>query len=198
MRTRWQSADPERVVAWLDLVLGPPAVLALDSVFELGSGSIEIVAGAGPDRLTIAEAASEEARYARAFALVAVGIATVDTERYAKDAGWTVAPLPSDLILGAFAARVAGEPLVLLEPNTEGRLVASLVRFAEGPCAIYVHPVGSSLESVRSAISARGGTTTTVSAGPFGPEIALAGRPAWGPHLLIVASDESAAGTIAP
>ena len=47
--------------------------------------------------------------------------------------------LPDDVILGAFAANVAGDPpLVLLEPETEGRLVASLAHWGEGPVALYL------------------------------------------------------------
>ena len=197
MRIRWESADPKRLVDWLALVLGLPGDTADAATFALDGGSIEIGAGTGPDRLTLVDRPGDEVRTEGRVALVAVGIATVDTERYASDAGWTLVPLPPDRILGAFAGSVSDQPLVLLEPNTEGRLVASLVRLAEGPCAIYIRPVGSSLETVRTSIAAGGGTATAIAPGPFGPEIALAGRPAWGPHLLIVSSDVPAAGTIA-
>ena len=73
--------------------------------------------------------------------LVGIGWATVDIER-------TVAGLPGvdvraaadDELLGARAWRTSSGPvaLVLLEPNTEGRLAAALARRGEGIAALYL------------------------------------------------------------
>lgn len=81
--------------------------------------------------------------------LAAIGWGTVETERAQRELAhviggsvdWDV--LPRDALLGARAARARLEPmrspaLLLLEPDTEGRLAASLARHGEGVVAAYV------------------------------------------------------------
>ena len=96
----------------------------------------------------------------------------------------------ADPILGARARpRVAdglpGEQIVLLEPTTEGRIAASLVRDGEGPCALYIHPAGG-LDGWLERARERGVGTSSVEAGPFGRSVLVAGGPVAGPHLLVV------------
>jgi hypothetical protein len=117
--------------------------------------------------------------------LVAVGWATVDLERPA--AGWRRS-LATDVLrrgtdphLGARVAAVDGVGgLVLLEPNTEGRLAASLARHGEGPAALYVR-------SSRTAAELRSGgiPLSAVDEGPFGPQVLVVG-PRFGPHVIVV------------
>jgi GNAT superfamily N-acetyltransferase len=108
--------------------------------------------------------------------VLAIGWATVDGERAAGE----LAPLPFDAAppdegLGAFAWRTLLDDgaLLLLEPATEGPLAAALVRFGEGPVALWV--TGSvPADGVR---------------GPFASALggrAWLARPArpWGPFLL--------------
>jgi GNAT superfamily N-acetyltransferase len=95
-------------------------------------------------------------------------------------AGGAPTVLPEDAALGARAAllRAADPPdVVLLEPLREGRLAASLARFGEGPCAVYVALEGA--DRLSSALE-------PASDGPMGRERLLAGGPAWGPHVVVV------------
>ncbi|MEO5703823.1 MAG: hypothetical protein ABIZ52_02165 [Candidatus Limnocylindrales bacterium] len=83
---------------------------------------------------------------------------------------WT--PLARDAALGArvwlraMANSGSGPWLVVLEPDTESRLAASLARFGEGVAVVYL---GEGL--LRSGRLVRGG-------------------PAWGPHVMILAAPE--------
>jgi hypothetical protein len=74
----------------------------------------------------------------------------------------------------------AGPALVLLEPDTEGRLAATLARFGEGSVVRWVRrpPDGAGLVA--------GGSLRP---GPFGPEGLVASPRPWGPHLLVVPDD---------
>ena len=79
-------------------------------------------------------------------------------------------PLPRDAAMGA-SARVrglgAGEPpLVVLEPDTEGSLAASLVRFGEGVAVVYLDA------ATGDAVTVRGRR--------------IPGGPAWGPHVVVL------------
>lgn len=128
---------------------------------------------------------------------LAVGWATVDLDRAARELGATL-DLPADrfeeapdsLLLGA-RCRVAAEALdgridvVLLEPLTEGRLAASLARLDEGPAAIWQRSTGG--------VSA-GINLTREQAGPLGPERLEQAGGGHGPFRLLVRTP----GTIAP
>jgi hypothetical protein len=116
---------------------------------------------------------------------LAIGWATVDLDRAAAElaailpAGAMFRPAERSDVLGA-ACRVAdrvplGWPAVaLLEPDTEGRLAATLARFGESWAAEWsadeVDEVG--------VLAAR--------PGPFGPEWLRLGDGAYGPHHVMV------------
>jgi hypothetical protein len=118
-----------------------------------------------------------------ALPIAAIGWATVDHERAmaeldealggaagatgADDEPWR--PLPRDGAMGARAqvrGLGAGMPaLVVLEPDTEGRLAASLARFGEGVAVVYLG---------------------TLAAGGIGGARLVRGGPAWGPHVVVL------------
>jgi hypothetical protein len=110
----------------------------------------------------------------------AIGWATVDEERaraeldglLAGDAGapafspWLALERDADLgarrwIRAPFPPEANAPALVVLEPDTEGRLAASLVRFGEGIAVLYLG----------AAPPARGRL--------------LGGAPRWGPHAIV-------------
>ena len=71
--------------------------------------------------------------------------------------------------------------IVLLEPDTEGRLAATLARFGEGVGAIYVAPRAGDppgrVDPVR---------VGRPSPGPLGSGRTVLARPAWGPHVIVL------------
>jgi hypothetical protein len=167
---------------------------------DLRSGTVRLVERDGPvDRLITDEEpaveppgrASDEVMSGTTAAaeLVAVGWATVELERAIGDDPGAFESAPDDPHLGAFARRsTRGDRLVLLEPNTEGPLVATLARWGEGPAALYlsvpgdgpaVGPGGPGAGAVAPAFSA-------VRDGPFGPSALLLGGPIAGPHVILV------------
>jgi len=221
----WQTAEPARLAAWLRTVLaGMPRGDADGTTVWLANARIRIEGGTSRlDRLILGDADADADAAATTDVdaapptvetippgpgLVAIGIATVDTERYAADRGWRTRILASDPVLGAFAALVeaaSSVPAVLLEPNTEGRLAATLARHGEGPVALYAGMPARRFDDARRG-AAEIGPVSSVAEGPFGAEWAPLGRPAWGPHLLVVrvgvgdpvtaTSDASGVGTI--
>jgi hypothetical protein len=124
--------------------------------------------------------------------VLGIGWATVELERAAQelleafstaglpDPQWE--PAPREGLLGATAWAEPGDAarpaIVLLEPDTESRLAATLARFGEGVAAVYVEPArGDAVQA------ARLGRPTP---GPLGmSRIVLAG-PTWGPHVIVV------------
>ena len=131
--------------------------------------------------------------------LVALGWATVDLERAAE--AWPALRwrgVPRDTLVGARGLlgdpEVAGEGkdrwrpghrLLLLEPDTEGRIAATLARHGEGPAALYVGLSPGSIAGSRARLAPLG-VRLVQGAGPFGPEIALAGPPASGPTVVLL------------
>jgi hypothetical protein len=122
--------------------------------------------------------------------VAAVGWATVELDRAETDLGaeleTTFEPAPRDALLGASVRRSTGgsasnEPRILiLEPDTEGRLSGALAKHGEGPIALYLGV--PHLEALRATLSIRAGN------GPLGPaRLVLAGQP-WGPFLILVES----------
>ena len=127
-----------------------------------------------------------------ALPLAGIGWATVELDRAAAeiaeafmeagiaDPAWARAA--RDPLLGA-SARVTGghdgrPAIVLLEPDTEGRLAATLARFGEGVAAIYLDAASQG--------ETQPARPTRFSPGPLGPSrLALPG-PAWGPHVIVV------------
>jgi hypothetical protein len=120
--------------------------------------------------------------------IVGVGWATVELDRAERELdglgcpGWEAAP--RDELLGASVrqCRDDGLQLLLLEPDTEGRLAASLARNDEGVAAVYLgfdRPGGGFL------LEALSGVTN----GPLGPARLLLGGPTWGPHAVVLEPD---------
>jgi hypothetical protein len=102
------------------------------------------------------------------------------------------------VLLGAWSRIVTtGDPvrIVLLEPNTEGRLAASLARFGQEPVVMYLEPVVAG-EDVRAAAAAVGILLSEARPGPFGRGRLVLGGSRWGPHLILVEPQEAA--TIEP
>ena len=92
--------------------------------------------------------------------------------------------MPDETLIGA-RCRVGSHAAIrvaILEPNTEGRLAATLARHDEGPAVLWV--AGLPPPDVR---------LSTPAPGPFGRERLVLGAPLGGRHLLIV---ERPAGTI--
>jgi hypothetical protein len=128
-----------------------------------------------------------------ALEISGIGWATVELERAARElratpaARWDTAP--RDVLLGARCWRlVAGEPgpaMLLLEPDTEGRLAAALARFGEGVAAIYLAASGPDPIPMGGAGRA-GGDPARSAGGPLGHARLLSGRPRWGPHVLLL------------
>jgi len=124
--------------------------------------------------------------------LVGIGWATVELERAAEqfwdafmnaglpDPQWE--PATREGLLGAaawFEPGDAGRPaIVLLEPDTESRLAATLARFGEGVAAVYLQPAGD--QGVESSRVGR------PSPGPLGTSRIVLAGPTWGPHAIVV------------
>ena len=133
--------------------------------------------------------------------LAGIGWATVELERAAEDltAAFVQAGMPEPAwipaqrhdLLGASAwvsrewwpTWGAEEPpaIVLLEPDTEGRLAATLARFGEGVGAVYVAPLPH--EPPNRVDAARLGRPA---AGPLGAGRLVLARPAWGPNVIVL------------
>jgi hypothetical protein len=166
------------------------------------------------------EASPDEAEpdVRRPLRLVGVGWATVELDRAEDALGMWLGEAAGDgaagrwrdvvdPLLGATArvrpsGGLPGDAFVLLEPNTEGRVAASLVRDDEGPCALYLRPADG-LPAWAAAARARGVRMSVRRAGPLGTAALVAGGPPAGPHLLVVDAPRSSnrnptTGTIAP
>jgi hypothetical protein len=122
--------------------------------------------------------------------ILALGWATVDIDavqrRIEADAGFgAFSAAPRDAHLGARAvvhrpAESSGEPIeVLLEPDTEGRLAASLARHGEGFAAIWFGPRPDAREAVPEGFG-------SLADGPLGPCRLLLGGPPWGLSVLLL------------
>ena len=132
--------------------------------------------------------------------IAGIGWATVELERAAEEmdaafhrAGmpkpsWT--PAERDELLGAaaWASREwwptwgDEEPpaIVLLEPDTEGRLAAALARSGEGVATIYLATGDLGAPPVDRA------RVGTAGAGPLGSGRLVLARPTWGPHVVVL------------
>jgi hypothetical protein len=116
-----------------------------------------------------------------------IGWATVELERAARELA-SQGPFTAaarDVALGATAVRSpladrSRPALFLLEADTEGLLAASLARFGEGVLAAWLGP----LDRADVDDTPRLGPPR---AGPLGPARLVIGRPAWGPHVLVLA-----------
>ncbi len=127
---------------------------------------------------------------------IAVGWATVELDRAAMELAAEL-DLSTDgfraasesVLLGARcvvanALLPGGLALALLEPSTEGRLAASLARFAEGPAVVWLAEPRLSAELTGGR--AAGGELPTGEVGPFGAERLILGGPRHGPYWLVL------------
>lgn len=121
----------------------------------------------------------------------ALGWATVDHERaaaeFATATGFAAAPAAAFLGARCLVARELlpdGVALALLEPDTEGRLAATLARNGEGPAALWLSV--PDLDAAATAMHIAGVATSASRPGPFGPERLVLGGATAGPHRLIV------------
>jgi hypothetical protein len=151
---------------------------------------------------TVTAAAQEDAGAQRDAGVlgirpIAVGWATVELDRAADELAADLAiepdafvPAADSVALGA-RTRIAravlpgGISIAILEPSTEGRLVAILVRHDEGPAAIWFEADVATARHAPAGRVVQGG-------GPFGPERLLATGP---PDRFLV---DRGPGTIAP
>ena len=184
-------------------VATPPPVARL----RLVGGVVHLISGparAG-DRLELADgAAARDAPAApandapgapapgdRPPRLVAVGWATVDVERVAGASGERTTELARDRLLGARAVLLGEGPVLLLEPDTEARIAATLARHGEGPAAIYLADLPTTVDG-RTVPGA-----SSVTPGPFGRAVLLVPALLHGPHLIACDGRPVASTTIA-
>ena len=197
---RWSTEDPD---ALADRLRGHGFEVGADGGIAFPSATIRIATGAGrTDRIEVEDGAPGAPAKSPPHAngiddVVAIGWATVDRERFLADLGpGSNEELQRDAHLGAFAIRHRaagpghdeagpGPQVLVLEPDTEGRLVATLVRNAEGPAAIYF-AAGRGLDAFVTDARRRGAPVSTIQPGPLGPSVVLLGGPPWGPHLIVV------------
>jgi hypothetical protein len=148
--------------------------------------------------------------------LIGIGWGTVELERAAEELtnAFAAARLPApdwapagrDAHLGATAwVGTAGwfgsegpprglenpelPAVILLEPDTEGRLAATLARFDEGVAAIYLEaPLAPGLAPGEGPYPFDPARVGAAAPGPLGAGRMVLARPAWGPHVLVVAA----------
>jgi len=190
LRITWAGAG---LLALLDSL----GVAVLAGVVELQSARIELGAERGHRLAGLAQLDVDElppgpgpaTAPSAAIDVAAVGWATVDLDRAAANfgdrlggqEGSSFIRAPADRLLGASVRRSAGRrpDLLLLQPDTEGRLAGALARYGEGPVALYLRV--PNLDRIAN------GPTTRQGAGPLGPaRLVLDGPPA-GPFVLLVA-----------
>jgi hypothetical protein len=138
-----------------------------------------------------AEAVREEAAardpWLAELPVAGIGWATVELDRAAGElvAIGTFGAAARDESLGAAARRSRlGDRIrpaaVILEPDTEGRLAATLARFGEGVHAVYLGTLDrADVDDTPNLGPSR--------PGPLGPARLVIGRPPWGPHVLVLA-----------
>jgi hypothetical protein len=128
----------------------------------------------------------------RDLAIAGLGWATVELERAEREleplgcTGWDAGP--RDELLGATVRRCRDEgvQLVLLEPDTEGRLAAFLVRFGEGLGAVYLGHAAPPATGDPTPHGADASALGPRALGPLGTGRLLLGQPAWGPHVIVL------------
>jgi hypothetical protein len=124
---------------------------------------------------------------------LAVGWATVELDRAARELSHLLRPgagfveAPASVVLGARcrvgpAARDGDLQIVLLEPDTEGRLAATLARLGEGWAVAWQQSSGTATTTAL----APGRALSAARPGPFGPERLVLGNQLAGAHRLLV------------
>lgn len=174
------------------VLLAPPGA---DAAFEAEAAE-QAADGAAVDR-AMERSAGPTGSVPSTARFLALGWATVDLERAAAtwpEVRWRTAPRDSPVGARALVGRT-GTPagaasadaitLVLLEPDTEGRLAASLARNGEGPAALYILVPPDAIAATAARV-ARLGVRLITGAGPFGPAWAIAGPDASSPTVIVV------------
>lgn len=195
----WTTRDPAALSARLrryGLEVGADGLLAFPSA------ALRLISAPGrDDRLAVVNDAGDAPGESpnEVQDVLAVGWATVERERIvaAASAGGRsglvdVQPLPDDPHLGAYVLRIGRTTptRLVIEPETEGRLSATLARVGEGPVAIYLSSGPGGLAGFAARARAGGALVSSVRTGPLGPSIILPGGPIWGPHILVVGAAE--------
>lgn len=161
----------------------------------------------------IRRAGAERDPWLAALRLAGIGWATVELERAAENLAGAFAaarlpqpdwaPAPRDAHLGATAwvgatawfgaggpPRGLADPempaVVLLEPDTEGRLAATLARFDEGVAAIYLEAPPDAAGAPPGPYPFDPARLGAPAPGPLGTGRIVLARPAWGPHIVVV------------
>jgi hypothetical protein len=116
--------------------------------------------------------------------------ATVDIERTLAEREISEStPTVGDALLGARVVIVAAAPgpdlpIAIVEPETEGRLAATLARHGEGPIGRYIS-VADGLDQARARAASIEIAVSRVEPGPFGRSMLVLLGPATGPHLIL-------------
>ena len=124
----------------------------------------------------------------RTIELAAIGWATVELDRAVAELGARLAttfePAARDGLLGATVRQSPDQepPILIEEPDTEGRLAGALAQHGEGPIVLYLGV--PHFAAVSSTLSTRAGR------GPLGPARLLVNGPPRGPFLILVESQK--------
>jgi hypothetical protein len=136
---------------------------------------------------------------------IAIGWATVELDRAAVELARVLGVkaerfegAPRSMTLGcvcrvATAVLLDGGSLALLEPDTEGRLAASLARLGEGPAVVWLR--AEEPTTAVDALRRAGFAASAERNGPFGPERLIVDGAVHGPYRLLVGPSP---GTIRP
>jgi hypothetical protein len=151
------------------------------------SGVPQVIADLTATAESIRTAAAARDPWLADLPVAGIAWATVELDRAARELAGAglFETAPRDVALGASARRSSvgrgGRPaIVLLEPDTEGLVAAALARFGEGVLAVYLGPLDrADVDDTPRLAPSR--------PGPLGPARLVIGRPAWGPHALVLA-----------
>lgn len=191
------TTQPRLLITWagedLEPLFGTLGLELHDGAIELAAARIEIdrsEPAAGQPRLQVQELRAgpgPEPAARGPLDLLAVGWATIELDRAARDIGGAWEPAAHDRLLGASVWRSPQDHprSLVLEPNTEGRLAGALARYGEGPIALYLR-VPDPGQAV-AALRPRQGS------GPFGQEWLIPGPYPAGPFLVLVADQPAPA-----
>jgi hypothetical protein len=179
LRIRWQGGQLAATLEALGIALK-------DGVVELPSARIEcerVDRPEGGPRLAVDGLPANprpKVSEAAAIDVAAVGWGTVELDRAARELGGDWAAAPADRLLGASVRRSVNRrpEILLLEPDTEGRLAGALARYGEGPVALYLRV--PDLDQIANGLATRPGH------GPLGRQRLFLDGPPAGPFVLLV------------
>jgi len=157
----------------------------------MGDGAAERIRAFAADAVSAARLPDGAGR------LVAVGWATVETDRAVGELADALGIAPTSFQAAPPSAALGASCLVLdvplpgdvalavLEPATEGRIAAGLARWDEGPLVAWYAAAEPEPDGVGPA-SVTGASVASGRVGPFGPERLVGRDPLTGPHRLVV------------